>query len=107
MEGKKKKRHSGWNERDHGEDGSGMQRATPSRRDPGRISGAFVAAAHLAQPTGAKRGPHREQRGPVESRIQRASAGIRRWGWAKEAKLEEDDGSGFFPLAGVGCQECI
>jgi hypothetical protein len=63
-----------------------MQRATPSRRDPGRISGAFVAAAHLAQPTGAKRGPHREQRGPVESRIQRASAGIRRWGWAKEAR---------------------
>lgn len=76
-----------------------MQRA-PSRRDPGRVSGAFVAAAQLAQPTGAKRGPHREQRGPVESRIQRASAGIRRWGWAKEAK-QEDDGSGYFDWQGL------
>lgn len=84
-----------------------MQRATPSRRDPGRISGAFVAAAHLAQPTGAKRGPHREQRGPVESRIQRASAGIRPWGWAKEARPEEDDGSGFFGRQGLDVKNAI
>lgn len=69
--------------------------ATPSRRDPGLISGAFVAAA-ASTGTAYRRqeGPHQERRGPVESRIQRASAGIRRrggreldgWGMAQRRK---------------------
>lgn len=55
MNKKKKERMDGWT---LGKMVWNAACATPSRRDPGLISGAFVAAAaQLAQPTGAKRGP--------------------------------------------------
>lgn len=56
--------------------------ATPSRRDPGLISGAFVAAAaQRAQPTGAKRAPSgatRACRIPYSARV----SGNPALGWA-------------------------